>query len=138
MLIVQQFNLYDFDWNVEVIYVVDKIIIDYIINELEELGYKEEEIQSAIKNLEDNNKNKGITFSNNITKNSIIVIGATSCAAEFQNSFDHEKLHLAIHIAKEFNIDPFGEDLAYLVGDIGMKMFPVAKRFLCDHCREKL
>lgn len=138
MLIVQQFNLYDFDWNVEVIYVVDKIIIDYIINELEELGYKEEEIQSAIKNLEDNNKNKGITFSNNITKNSIIVIGATSCAAEFQNSFDNEKLHLAIHIAKEFNIDPFGEDLAYLVGDIGMKMFPVAKRFLCDHCREKL
>ena len=136
MLLVQQFYLPDFDWNVEVIYVVDEVIMDYVVNELKEIGYSREDIQGAIDNLKNNSKNKGITFSNNLIRSSVIVIGATSCAAEFQHSFDHEKLHLAIHIAKEFKIDPYSEDLAYLVGDIGMKMFPVAKKFLCDHCRE--
>ncbi|MBO7692851.1 MAG: hypothetical protein J6T10_09510 [Methanobrevibacter sp.] len=54
------------------------------------------------------------------------------------HSYDHEKLHLAMHIAKEDKIDPFSEELAYLIGDIGFKTFPMAKYFLCEHCRKEL
>jgi hypothetical protein len=71
-------------------------------------------------------------------RESIVIIGATSCPAEFQHTFDHEKIHLAMHIGKYFNINPYSEELAYLVGDIGLEMFPIAKRFLCEHCREEL
>ncbi len=43
-----------------------------------------------------------------------------------------------MHIARVDKIDPFSEDLAYLAGDIGFNMFPMAKRFLCEHCREEI
>lgn len=119
-------------------YVVDIIPIDYVLNELLLIGCPKDELEKAEDVLGDRSDNRGLTFSNVEDRESIIVIGATSCPEEFQHTFDHEKLHLAIHIAKVYNIDPFGEELAYLVGDIGLNMFPVAKKFLCEHCRKEL
>ena len=93
----------------------------------------EEEFVSLFKDV-----NKGYTYSNLSKRSSIIVIGETTCPMEFQHTFDHEKFHLAAHIAKEDNINPFTEEMAYLIGDIGMKMFPIAKKFLCEHCRKEM
>jgi hypothetical protein len=118
--------------------VVDFIPIDFIIEELYGIGCDEKDVDSAVKVLDSGDDNRGITFSNDETRESIIVIGETSCPAQFSNSFDHEKLHLAMHIAKIDEIDPFSEDLAYLAGEIGLQTFPVAKRFLCEHCREEM
>lgn len=138
MLLCQEFRLDNWDWYVKVFYVVDYIPIDYIIRELEKIGCSDEDIQLAVTVLDSGDDNRGITFSNNKTRESVIVIGETSCPAEFSNSYDHEKLHLAMHIAKEDRIDPFGEELAYLVGEIGFNTFPIAKYFLCEHCRKEL
>ena len=33
---------------------------------------------------------------------------------------------------------PYGEEAQYLSGYVGQKMFPVAKKFLCEHCRRSL
>lgn len=46
------------------------------------------------------------------------------------------KGHLCRHISKAFGIDPYGEEAQYLSGYVGQKMFPVAKKFLCEHCRK--
>ena len=35
-------------------------------------------------------------------------------------------------------IDPYGEEAAYLAGSVGQKMFPVARKFICEHCRKHL
>ena len=88
--------------------------------------------------LKSNDKNTGLTFSNFNHRYSVVVIGLTTSAAEFQNTFDHEKGHLAMHIAKALEIDLYGEEFQYLTGEIGQKMFLVARRFLCDNCRQKL
>lgn len=138
MILCQDFILKHWDWSVKIFYVVDLIPIDYIIEELYELGCNERDIQSAIDVLGSGDDNRGITFSNDKTKSSVIVIGETSCPAQFANSFDHEKLHLTMHIARVNDIDPFGEELAYLAGEIGLQTFPIAKRFLCEHCREEI
>lgn len=82
--------------------------------------------------------NIGLTFSSFSHRYSVVVLGITSSADEFQNTFDHEKGHLAMHIAKSLHIDLQGEEFQYLTGEIGQKMFKVAKRFLCDYCRQKL
>ena len=119
-------------------YVVDLIPIDFIIDELYGIGCNKQDIDDAINVLDSGENNRGITFSNDKERESIIVIGETSCPAQFSNSFDHEKLHLAMHIAQVNNIDPFSEDLAYLAGEIGFQTFPIAKRFLCEHCREEM
>lgn len=135
MVLGQEFVLDDWSWKVRVFYVVDLIPIDYIIEELKGIGCSKEDIDLAIDVLDSKDKNKGITFSNSDTRESIIVIGETSCPAEFAHSYDHEKLHLTMHIAREDGIDPFSEELAYLAGDIGFNMFKIAKMFLCEHCR---
>ena len=119
-------------------YVVDSTPEDFILDELAEIGCDESDLEDASLILKSESRNKGLTYSNTKERESIIVIGETSCPAEFQHTYDHEKIHLAMHIAKYFRIDPYSEDLAYLVGDIGLEMFPVAKRFLCEHCREEL
>ena len=67
-----------------------------------------------------------------------MVIGLTTSSEEFQNTLDHEKGHLVMHIAEAYNIDPYGEEYQYLSGEVGQKLFKVAKRFLCDHCRRFL
>lgn len=82
--------------------------------------------------------NTGLTYSNPRYRESVMVIALTSSPEEFQNSFDHEKGHLVKHISQAFGIDPYGEEEQYLSGDIGQLMFPVAKQFLCEHCRTKL
>lgn len=88
--------------------------------------------------LRSNAYNTGFTYSNFYHKCSIVVIGLTSSAEQFQNTFDHEKGHLAMHIADALNIDILGEEFQYLTGEIGQKMFRKAKRFMCDQCRDKL
>lgn len=138
MLLCQEFRLENWNWFVRVFYVVDYIPIDFLIEELKGIGCNEKDIESAISVLASGEDNRGITFSNDKDRESIIVIGETTCPAQFSNSFDHEKLHLAMHIARVDDINPFSEELAYLAGEIGMETFPVAKQFLCEHCREKL
>ena len=138
MVLVQEFYLEDFYWTVKVFYVVDSIPLDYILDELSQFGCSKADLDAAELLLENNSKDRGLTYSNNTERESIIIIGKTSCPAEFQHTFDHEKIHLAMHIGQYFRIDPYSEDLAYLVGDIGLAMFPVAKRFLCEHCRAEL
>lgn len=138
MLLGQEFKLKDWNWKVRVFYVVDTIPIDFIIDELYGIGCTEDDIDSAVNVLNTGEDNRGITFSNDEDRESIIVIGETSCPAQFAHSYDHEKLHLAMHIARTDGIDPFSEELAYLAGDIGFEMFQVAKRFLCEHCREEM
>ena len=138
MILGQEFKLKDWNWKVKIFYVVDTIPIDYIVSELKDIGCSNQDVQAAMEVLDTGEDNRGITFSNDLTRETVIVIGETSCPAQFSHSFDHEKLHLAMHIAKVDNIDPFGEELAYLAGDIGFHTFPVAKRFLCEHCREDL
>lgn len=138
MLLCQEFVLKGWHWHVRVFYVVDNIPIDFIIRQLERIGCDQHDIDSVIDVLDADEDNRGITFSNDKTRETVIVIGETSCPAQFSHSFDHEKLHLAMHIARVDNIDPFSEELAYLAGEIGFQTFPVAKRFLCEHCREDL
>ena len=43
-----------------------------------------------------------------------------------------------MHICSAYGIDPFGEEYQYLTGEIGQKMFKIARRFLCEHCRNSL
>lgn len=137
-MIVQNFYLEDWDWYVIVYYAVDTYYIDEILGDLEEIGCSGYELIKAEENLMTTYYNTGLTYSNLKRRCSVVVIGLTSSPAEFQNTFDHEKGHLAMHICSALDIDPFSEEYQYLTGEIGQSMFPIAKNFLCEHCRVKL
>ena len=119
-----------------VYYAVDTYYMDEILEELEMIGgtYADE----IEEDLTQHPYNNGLTYSNMRRRVSLIVIGLTETPDEFQNTFDHEKGHLAMHIAEEDRMDVFGEEFQYLTGEIGKQTFPIAKRFMCEHCRKDL
>ena len=137
-MIIQNVYLEDWDWYVKVYYAIDTFYMDLILDDLESMGCSKIKRNNIINTLTEYQYNNGLTYSNVVYKQSLIVIGITESSEEFQNTFDHEKGHLAMHIAETYNIDVFGEEYQYLVGDIGKKLFPIAKKFMCDCCRLSL
>ena len=136
VMIVQDINLRNYGWSVKVYYAVDAYYSDEILKELETYNPTIKEYGSIMDLMENYEYNTGFTFTDYRNKKSLMVIGLTTSPEEFQSTFDHEKGHLAIHIAQYYNIDPYSEEFQYLIGNIGKKLFPVAKKFLCSHCRE--
>lgn len=135
-MIRQDVYLDKWDWYVIVYYAVDTYYMDEILEELEMIGCTyADEIEE---DLTQHPYNNGLTYSNMRRRVSLIVIGLTETPDEFQNTYDHEKGHLAMHIAEEDRMDVFGEEFQYLTGEIGKQTFPIAKRFMCEHCRKDL
>ena len=134
-MIVQEFYLPDWDWAIKVYYAVDTFYMDSIIGDLEAMGCSVRKIRDIEYVLSSYPYNNGLTYTNMQYRWSLVVIGITSTPDEFQSTFDHEKGHLAMHIAETDDIDIFGEEFQYLTGEIGKQMFPIAKKFLCEHCR---
>lgn len=131
-MIIQDFKLKNWNWYVRVYYFVDDIYYDMIVQDLEAIGCVNPE--ETVERLYDAGINSGLTFSSPKDRTSVLVIGKTDSPQEFQSTIDHEKGHLAIHIALFNDIDFIGEEYQYLAGEIGKQTYPVAKYFLCDHC----
>ena len=136
-MIIQDFSIDEYNWKVKVFYDIEDWAIPMIVDEVKLLGPYEEDIEDIYESLAKRTPNTGYIYSNIIDGKSVIIIEKTTSAAEFQDTFDHEKGHLAMHISIAKKIDPFSEEFQYLNGTIGHEMFKVAKRFLCDHCRSK-
>lgn len=134
-MIRQEFELTVVPWKVSVFYHFDRGHLSDAIKELYKAGCREDDLDTLVSFLDGGHLNVGCTYSNPETRSSVLFIGKTTDASEFNNTYDHEKGHLAMHICQYENIDPFSEKFQYLTGEIGKQMFPAAKLFLCDHCR---
>ncbi len=137
-MIRQIIALKDYLWRVRIFYAVDAYYMEEILSLMEDLGASDIEIRKASDSMLEGRPNIGLTCSDPAQRETVMVIGRAESPEEFQNTFDHEKGHLVKHICLVDKIDPFGEEAEYLAGEIGQKMFKVARRFLCNHCRSRL
>lgn len=109
-----------------------------ILHALRACGATGTETAEAVRMLEADALNCGMTYSNERTRRSVVVIGRADSAEEFASTYDHEKGHLAAHIAQAVGISPAGEEYQYLAGEIARQMFKAGRQFFCDCCRRKL
>lgn len=137
-MVTQIVYLKDYDWLIKVFYEVTSDDTDIILKELDDIDCPAEIYYSAAEMLEEDYPDTGFTYTSSFYQVSFIIMMQSSCADEFQNTFDHEKGHAAHHIACELGLDKSGEEIQYLQGEIGKEMFKVAKRFMCDHCRTNI
>ena len=137
-MIRQDIYLERYDWHVRIYYAATTYWVERIVRDLRLIGCRGSDLAEARRNLSAGRLDTGLTYSNYRRRATVMVIALTSSPAEFLNSWEHEKKHLARHIEQTYAIDPFGEEAAYLEGTIAQKMFPVAKKFICEQCREKL
>lgn len=133
-MIRQQFQLDQADgWLVTAYYAVTHYEVDEIMTALERAGCRGEHLQTAYDNLCSDSLNTGLCYSGN--GESVLVISCASSPAQFLNSLVHELHHLASHIASALGYNQKGEDACYIAGEAAEKMYPVASKFLCEHCR---
>ena len=92
-------------------------------------------IQTVSENARAGRQNEGFCYSNPSLRRSVIGIGQTSTGPEFLDSTVHEIMHAAQDIAREDRIDPFGEEIAYLAGDISHGISDVVCEMSCPRCR---
>lgn len=135
-MIVQDIYLEKYDWSIRVYYAVNEYFISNILIDLLEMDCNEESFFKIKRLMESEANNIGFTYTNTEMRASLMLIGITDSSEEFQDTFDHEKGHLVMHISSALSIDPYSEDYQYLAGEVGKRMFKIAKKFLCDHCRQ--
>lgn len=137
-MIVQEFTLGKIGWRVKVFYAVTGYYLHEILNELRRVGCRGDELDKAYRQMYNFELDSGITYSDPVERESVMVIALTSNSKEFANSLQHEQRHLERHICQALGIDPYSEDASYLAGEINASMFSHAKHFLCEHCRGNL
>lgn len=75
-------------------------------------------------------KDTGFTRTNMRNRTSVVVIGKADSKEEFLNTIIHEAKHVQSHICEYYNVPEDGEQAAYLIGYIVMKMFRAFKHYL--------
>lgn len=105
-------------WCVEIYYDAKPSNADEILDALYDLGCEERHLYKAERLLRSGVANEGLTYSNPYERRSIVVIGHTDDVFQFINSLSHEKQHIEQAICKADRLNPYGEDIAYISGNI--------------------
>lgn len=130
----QHIYVHRYRWDVVVFYESVGRDASLILKELEDAGADAGTLRSAARNVRGGLPDTGLTYSNMDDRVSIIVLSHTSSKAEFANTWFHEVLHCAVHIATANRLDCQGEAIAYVGGELARDMQPIAARLMCPSC----
>lgn len=136
-MIRQEFGIPRLGWRVRAYYAVDDCWTEEILGELEQLGANAGFNSESCAMLNGGMLNQGLTYANYRQKRALVVIGITTSAEEFHNTYEHEKRHLVEFIAEAERIPTHGEEISYLDGYVAGRMFQSCKGLMCECCREK-
>lgn len=130
----QTIHLSEWDWTIHAYYSVGHYYTDEIMDRLVSLGCRDRKLQRAYSNLSSGTVDTGLTYSNLLNRETVMVVGYASSGAELFNSLVHEMRHVEEHIARASHIEPYGEPVAYLCGELARQMYACIGHYLCD-CR---
>lgn len=130
-MIRQSFHLDRFDWTITIFYAVHGYYVEDILDELKRIGIRGKKLAKAEENLTAGEVNSGLTYVNN--GEAVCVIGIASSAAQYMDSIVHEVMHLCKFIGRAEGLDPYGEEVCYIGGEIARKMWPKSK-LLTSEC----
>lgn len=109
--------------------------IDEILLRMSDIGAPPFILSNARIKMREDRMDTGFTFSNPTMRTSVVVLGRQSSGAEFLNSFTHELRHLTDDIATAYDYPIRGEEVAYLAGDIALKLSDIVCQQSCFECR---
>lgn len=136
-MIEHRYYIERYDWSVTAYYAVNGYFTDEIMSNLIEIGCNGSMLKKAKKNLEDNNLNTGLTYSNYRKRETVMVVALTSNSKEFHRSLFHEIRHLQSHIASAYGISEKSEEVCYLIDEIVDKVHDKCSHLICKCCRKK-
>lgn len=84
-----------------------------------------EDRRKAWENLTSGRRDTGLTYSDPVSRLSVLVIGEASSAGELLSTIVHEIGHVTAHIAEAAGIDVRGEEVQYLGGAVAKGLFSI-------------
>lgn len=129
-MILQYFKVPKYDWVVYAYYGVTPAYKDVIIDQLVDMGCKEQYIEQSLDIIGRKVPNTGFTYSNCVKKESVIVVSDCTSSEQFINTLVHEARHLQQHIQDTFGLSDYTEDIYYLIGTIVQIMYNKSKPLL--------
>ena len=124
-MIRQEFNVKHY-WKVIVYYDVNYNLFDYIEDELYDIIHKEKDIDRLYYNMS-THKAKAVTISSIKKHKSIVLFNKHKSYYDYINSIVHEAEHIKQAMLKAYNIKDYGENPAYTIGFVAMKMLMILK-----------
>lgn len=136
-MILHTFYIPQHDWTFRIYVPVSCFWTGEIIRQLWRLGAPDEILRSAAVNMQCGKLNNGLTYASDGERETLVVVGKTTTAAELFNSVVHEIDHAAMFTFPLVGITPGTEQAAYFKGGIAREIFPLIQPYLCDCCRTK-
>ena len=124
-MIRQEFNVKHY-WKVIVYYDVNYNLFNYIEDELYDIIHKEKDIDRLYYNMS-TYKAKAVTISSIKKHKSIVLFNKHKSYYDYINSIVHEAEHIKQAMLKAYNIKDYGENPAYTIGFVAMKMLMILK-----------
>lgn len=124
-------------WNVVFHFSFDRSDMERLLGALVWADAPDSIIQKVSENIGAGRLNEGFCFSNPRQRKTVVGVGHTSSGPEFLDTTIHEIVHVAQDIAHSDGIEPWGEDFAYLAGDISRCVSDVVCEMSCPHCRRQ-
>lgn len=121
-------------WQVYACFQAGKEDADDIHDLLFRIGCDAHHADRAGRMIAEGKEDTGLTYSNFMERETVMVVSRASSPKEFAQSWTHEIGHLVTHIAQAKGTDPLDEDIRYLFDEAIEKTWDVARDFLCDHC----
>ena len=94
-------------------------------------------VRKVSENVSAGRLDEGFCYSNPRERRTVVGVGKTSAASEFLDTTIHEIVHVTQDIAHTDGIEPWGEDFAYLAGDISRSVSDIVCEMSCPHCRHQ-
>lgn len=111
------------DWLLTIFYCPAPQDTDDVLDALFRAGCKGKHIHRAQCVLQSGGYNTGMTYTNPVSRETVMVIGRATSAEQFVNTFSHEKWHCCVGIVRALGLSIEEEPAAYLVGDISGEIF---------------
>lgn len=124
-------------WTILFLFSFDQYDADRIHDALLWVDAPNSIISQVERNVQSGRLNEGFTYSEPSARRTVVAVGKTSTGPEFMNTTVHEMVHAALHIAREDKIDPYSEELAYLIGDITHEVSDIVCELSCPHCMHR-
>ena len=135
-MIRQKIHIEGWNWTIYAYYSVGHYYTEEIMERLVQIGCTDKHLQRAYRNLSSGHVDTGLTYSNPRKRKTVMVVGYASSGEEFLNSLLHEMRHVEEHILSASGVEPYGEPVAYLTGELGREMYRSISHLLCDCCRQ--
>lgn len=125
-------------WDILFLFSFDIYDLERIVDALLWADAPNSIVSQVSENVSAERLNEGFCYSNPALRRTVYAVGKASSGPQVLDSIVHEIIHIVQHIGQEDGLDPYGESIAYLGGNISREISDIVCELSCPHCSQEV